>query len=339
MLQVYIFLTKTNNYPNHRRNEFQTLLENYKHRNRWSPASINELKAFLEADSSCIDEPQGRFNYSALRSIFDGTKNCPLELVRLLLNPGANVNGLNCDFLTPLHTAVVNEHSFDVIQLLLYAGARVRAGPRTHTIESCENHPVLLVIALDSFLEVEDGFYVNLERYTSQNKLAILKLLLKHCLLEDPNYDIRKLSNVRNMYGENYPQLKELVRFAIECSRQVQVMRSKNISSNSSLLYFIKRRLSPRTSASGNSPPLSNQEFRRLVSILKDGDLSQYLEVVAKLVGKPTMLANSQELQVYTVRNGSAFNETIYLNHFCLLEVIRFLCPEDSLKLFIACSR
>lgn len=108
-----------NNYQNRRSNEFHILLDKCKHHDEWSPTSINELTAFLEADSSCINEPQPHFNKSALHSIFSETENCPLELVRLLLNYGENINGLNSDALSPLHTAVVNGHSFDIIQELL----------------------------------------------------------------------------------------------------------------------------------------------------------------------------------------------------------------------------
>lgn len=307
-------------YKTLRAEEFHSLVEECRREfENWNPRSLDKIDAFLKRDSSCINKkyPSGK---TALYSVLI-TENCPSEIVRLLLKYGANVNCNNPNWPSCLSSAICYQ-GFDIVKLLLYAGAKILATTGFGT-------EVKLLEVLDD-LESFGG---------DENPESVLRLLVKHLYLENPDFGmerfVRRPIVQRIIKRERQELIRKLITFANECYREVQVMKSKNISINSSLFYFVKRRLSSRMAASGNGPPLSNKEFNQLISILADNDLQQYVELIANLVGTSTMKTKLQELKMYT-KNCSGLNGKIHLTYDALHEVARFLSAADLLRLFIA---
>lgn len=92
----------------------------------WNSSSLDELNAFLKIDSSCINQKYsygGHGPRTALNRVLIDRK-CPMEIVRLLLNYGANANCIDFVFSSALSNAVRCQ-GFDIVQLFIFAGAKI----------------------------------------------------------------------------------------------------------------------------------------------------------------------------------------------------------------------
>lgn len=83
--------------------------------------------------------------------------------------------------------------------------------------------------------------------------------------------------------------MEELNSFENECSRELNIMKSRYICVDSKLFYFIKSHLSYKISTSGARASLSNCKLNKLINKMADNNISQYFDLIVDKVGKSTI--------------------------------------------------
>lgn len=103
--------------------EFQSLLKSDPLTPKiWNSRNLSELDFFLTKHPSCINEKFGGFKKSALSFVLCSS-TCSLNLILLLLNHGADINGGDADGTTPLLVALAYNREEAIIRCLMENGA------------------------------------------------------------------------------------------------------------------------------------------------------------------------------------------------------------------------
>lgn len=279
------------------------------HFHDWQSNDLQQLSQFLKNDSSFINEkyPEGE---TALSYLLKRHK-CPLAIVELLLEKGANINCSDSNGNSALHSAVVSHQCIDIIQTLVLAGARIGA---TRQI----GRQSLLARALANYAE---------DRCVK--KFNVLGMLVKHAQFEN-EFEMDLL--IRKSVLKKFPELGQLMILAKNCMREVNFMKSLNVSSGSSLHYFVKRRLSPRMAPSCDYPPLSDQGFKQTMSIVVNNNISHYVDIIAYSIGRQKLSSTLQDC--YGI--WEHMNSECSFNVDIMTHMIEYIPPGDLVRLMIA---
>ena len=90
----------------------------------WKERDISKMVELINKDPSIIDIVNWRGETVLHQAAYHGN----IEVVKILIEKGANINAKNMVNVTPLHFAALNHH-FDIIEFLIKSNADISAKP------------------------------------------------------------------------------------------------------------------------------------------------------------------------------------------------------------------
>lgn len=277
--------------------------------------------------------------HAAVSNIFGGFNP---EIVKFLVDRGADINAKEVNLNTPLHLAIMsnfascngskietllkNGASVDemcgegipllwlwaergqdlvVLSLLLNAGAKINFGKQTFEV---------LINAMGGYT-----------RHPYEFHIPCTKLLIRYSLLEDPSIDMDAL--VPKYYGD-------FANFVKECRDELKCMKSININQKCTLHQLISRSSQKEIEAEDYEPV----NVDRLINALVYNKFHAYFDVICTMLDRKDIEPKLQGIIWCAVKSDpeTFANTNVFLNSHTIFEIASNLSNEELLKLIIS---